>query len=272
MTGSGRETVHKNARDLHQHIQGADMSRFIKHILFLFAMLLSVTVGAQAPQATVYNTYLSPPYVIGEGGLAQDTVTYLNRKLAGRIELKLANVQRARLNFSTLEKENFKDAVLFTNPQFVGDVPRTRFVWTDSILEDGNAVVSSNARKFRFDGPASFDGKEFVGVAGNRYAGLEERFGKTVKRVDSTHEGTVLRKLLNNEGDVTIMARSIAASFARQPEFEGKLHIDPKPYSSFSRSILVSKQNPELATALAGVVAQMKSDAEWKAVLAKYGL
>ncbi len=234
------------------------------------ALLFGTPAFAEPIQ--VYNTYLTPPFVTGDEGLAADTTAYLNKKLAGKYELKLVNIQRARLNYSTLDKEGFNGAILFTNPMFVGDESKSRFSWSEPVFSDGNVVVSPAAKKFDFQGPESFDGKVFVGVAGNRYAGLEERFGKGIQRIDSTHEGLVLKKLAEGGGDVAVMARSIGTYLASQPDLKGKIFIDPKPYSSFTRHILVTKANPGLATALNQVVAQMKSDAEWKAILAKYGL
>jgi len=48
--------------------------------------------------------------------------------------------------------------------------------------------------------------------------------------------------------------------------------MDAKPYSTFTRHILVSKSTPELASELSRIVKEAEKDPEWKSILAKYGM
>ncbi|TDM05887.1 MAG: hypothetical protein C4K60_14430 [Ideonella sp. MAG2] len=234
--------------------------------------LHALSFGAAAETLPVYNTYLTPPYVVGDGGLAADTVAYMNKKLDGKFELKLNNLVRARLNFVALDSKDFKGAVLFMAPMFVGDNDKTKYNWSDTLIKDGNAVLSPAASKFSYSGPEALDGKLFVGVAGYRYAGLDDKFGKSIKREDVSNEESILKRMVEGKGDVALMAHSIAKYYVKQPEFSGKVNIDPKPYSTFTRHVLISKANPELSAELQKIVKEAEKDPAWKAITAKYGL
>lgn len=245
---------------------------FVKKLTFgVIGVVLAA--GAFAESLPVFNSYMTPPFVLsGDAGLAADTTAYLNKKLAGKHELKLSNIPRARLALLALNNDAFKGAVLFMNPMFVADNEKTKYAWTDTLMKDSNTVVSPAGHKFNYTDVESFTGKTFIGVAGNRYAGLEEKFGKSVKREDASNEEASLTKLVGGSGDVTLLAKSIATYFSLQPGFSGKFTMDAKPYSTFTRHILVSKSTPELASELSRIVKEAEKDPEWKSILAKYGM
>lgn len=241
--------------------------------LWLVAMALGLWAAApaRADEVTLFNTYLSPPYVLQEGGLAADTTAYLNKQLAGRFVLRLVNMQRSRLRGTVLDSSDFNGAVLFVNPAFVDDAAMQRYRWTEPVMRDTNVVVSPVRQPFHYEGLESFDGKTFLAITGSRYVGLEERFGKSVHRVDGTSEMHILRRMVEGPGDVTVISRGVATWLSREPDLAGKLVIDEKPFATFNRHILVAPRNPELAAALEKVVKAMPSDPAWRAVLARYG-
>ncbi len=234
----------------------------------IWLLALFMMVFAQAEPLVVYNSYLSPPFVIGDGGFAADTVNYLNRKLDGKFELKLTNTQRAKLNFTALDNATFKGAVLFMAPIFVSDTNKTKYNWTDAIVQDANVLAYPLGKNFDYTGLESLDGKTLLCVQGYKFPGLDER--TTVKRQDGVSEEANIKKLLAGQGDVSMMAKSIFNYFSNQPEFKGKIAIASKPYATFARYILVGKANPELYAALNGVVKGMSSDPDWKAIEKKY--
>lgn len=241
--------------------------------LIRYGLLLSLVAPAMAEEALkAYNTYQSQPFVVGQGGLAADVVSYLNGKLKGRYQFTLSTVPRERLNSTVINDPKFKGVVLFMSPQFVGDADKTRFRWSAVLMEDANGVLSHPAKKIEYVNPDTLKGKRFAGILGNKYAGLEERFGKDIYRDDVATELANLQKVASGRSDVTIMSQSMYRYLIKHNGLDGKLHVSATPHISFSRHIFAAKAEDKLVAALDEVMAASKSDPAWKALLAKYSL
>lgn len=252
------------------------MKVWLKNSLILGLVWGSTAAIAQTA-VTAYNVYQSVPFVLdAKGGLAADLVAYLNAKLKGKQVFELQTIPRERLNQDVISDANFKGVVLFLNPMFVGDVDKKKFTWTPAFMQDGNQVISSVSKKVEYSGPDALKGLTFQGVRGHKYAGLEERFGKDIKRVDANTELQVLKIVANERADVTVMAGSVYGyllkSSGTTEGLDGKLHVSATPHLKFDRFMFVSGSNAALAQELSTVAAAMPGDPAWKAVLAKYGL
>ncbi|HJV02763.1 MAG TPA: transporter substrate-binding domain-containing protein [Burkholderiaceae bacterium] len=242
----------------------------------LFAALLPGAAMAAEETLPAYNTYQSVPFVVGEGGLANDLVGYLNNKLKGKYHFKLTQMPREALNKNVIGDPGFKGAVLFLSPPFVEDAAKTRYLWTQPLLHDSNAVISLGSRKLEYTGPDSFKGLKFGAVRGNRYMGLEDRFGKDIQKEEVGEELSNIKKLAAGKIDATIMANStfrfLMQQMGKQNAERSNLYTSSKTHMEFDRHIFVARDNPALGKELDAVVAGMKGDPAWKAVLAKYGL
>ncbi|MFC4161256.1 substrate-binding periplasmic protein [Chitinimonas lacunae] len=239
----------------------------------LFASVLLAMTAAQATEnLPAYNVYQAPPFVVGSGGLVADVVTYFNDKLKGQYQFKLETMPRERLNQTVINNPGFKGVVLLLSPPFVGDQERKKYLWSASVLDDANAVISSPAKPIEYTGPDSLKGLSFGGVLGNRYMGLEERFGKDIQRSDVSSELANLEKVANGRIDVTLMAHSIYRYLSRQHNLTSKLHLSSKPHANFSRHIFAAKGEEKLIAVLDQVIAASKQDPAWTALLAKYNL
>ncbi|MGH8807809.1 MAG: substrate-binding periplasmic protein [Noviherbaspirillum sp.] len=223
-----------------------------------------------------YNTYRAVPYVAGNGGLAADLVAYLNARLAGRYRLVLSVLPRERLNRTLAIDPDFKDVVLFVNPFFMNDAERTRYYWTPPFMSDANEVISTTANRIEYKGPDSLKGLTFGGILGHRYAGLEDRFGKDIQRENVNEEKSNLRKLAAGRIDVTIIESTTYRYLRKQLDVEnnwgGDLYVSSRPHSRFDRFMFVSRNNAALGKELDAIIARMKTDPAWHAILQKYGL
>lgn len=241
------------------------------------AVLGLLAQGAGAVETvTAFNTYQAVPFIVGNGGLAADTVAYLNQKLKGKYHFDLNSLAREKLN-QTLDKDpNFKGVVLFLNPMFVGDGDKKKYHWTPAIIADSNAVISLNTKKIEYVDVDTLKGMKFAGVTGNRYAGLDERFGKDIQRDNSNEELSNIRKVSSGKADVTIMAfstyRFLLKQLGDQSPVKSTLYVSAKPHAKFDRYLFSSNADPALNKELDGVAAGMKADPAWKSIAAKYGL
>src|SRR4051812_16624027 len=120
--------------------------------LCVLALLLAIGSSAMAAEEVLpaYNSYQSVPFVVADGGLASDLVSYMNGKLKGKYQFKLTQMNREALNKAVLGESKFKGLVLFLNPFFVDDAAKKKFAWTPPIMHDGNAVISLASRKLEY--------------------------------------------------------------------------------------------------------------------------
>jgi polar amino acid transport system substrate-binding protein len=235
---------------------------------------LCAALNVQAQKVIpAYNTYQSVPFQVGgEGGMAQDVVDYLNDKLKGKYSFKLEVMPRDKFNQTVLSNKSFEGVSMFLAPMFVGDADKKKYLWTSPLMADNNLIISNPAKKVEWSGPDSLKGLKFGGVAGNRYAGLEN-----VPRVaDTATELNNLKNAVNGEIDVTLVPESVYRYYLKTASSArfglDKLHVSSKNHASFTRHLFVSPDQAELAKDLEGVVAKMGSDPVWKALISKYGM
>lgn len=204
--------------------------------LYLLASLFSTTAAAEEV-VPAYNPYQAVPFIVADGGLAADLIGYMNGKLKGKYQFKLMQVTRDALNKNVLDDADFKGAVLFQNPFFVADTKKTKYFWSQALMADSNVVISSGTRKLEYTGPAALNGLKFGGIAGNRYANLEDQFGKAITREDVAEELLNSRKVVAGKVDVTIMSgttyRFLSKQIGKEAQAKENLYTSSKPHSEF---------------------------------------
>ncbi len=251
------------------------MSHVLRNVIVLGLMIAGACAQAQST-VTAYNTYLTAPFSADQNpGLAAELVDYLNAKLKGKYVISLQNLPRERLNQKVIADLNFKGIVLFSNPIFVADLDRKKYFWTAPIMSDRNDVISPIGKKIEYHDPDSLKDKLFAGIRGNKYAGLEGRFGKDIKRADFGSELTMLKTIALERAEVTVMAAStynyLMKTSGKKEGLIGKLYVSPTPHLRFDRYMFVANRDEGLAKELSTVAEGMASDPEWQAILAKYG-
>ena len=246
--------------------------RSLKRVAFMGLLAGALHASAQT-EVPAYNPYPSAPYTVGNGGLSSDAVDYLNDKLKGKYRFQLRPIPRERLNQTVINDAGFKGVVLFSSPAFVDDAGRKKFHWSPGALPDAGLVVSTKKLSVEYTGPDSLKGLRFGGVLGNKYTGLEERFDKDIPRENSNSEYNNLMKVANNRVDVTIMGQNTYLYYVKtEAALAGKVHVSAGHHASFNRHLFCANADVELAKAVDGVVAGMKNDPAWKAILVRYGI
>ena len=244
----------------------------------IIALSLAITGTCALAQTniTAYNTYQTVPFTVeGQPGLAGDLVGYLNGKLKGKYVITLQNMPRERLNREIIDTPNFKGIVMFLSPAFVGDVEKKKYSWTAAIMADKNNVISSMSKKIEYKNADSFKDLQFAGIRGNKYSGLEDRFGKDIKRTDFNTELQILKTIASDRADVALMAAStynyLMKTGGTTEGLAGKMYVSTTPHLKFDRFMFVSNNDAALSKELSAVAAGMANDPEWNAILAKYG-
>ena len=231
----------------------------------------SIVLPANAETVSIYTYHNHPPFIVGtEKGLTYDFVDFLNRKANGNPAFQVVVVPRARLD-KIVATPSFNGAVAWVNPAWFKDKDRIHYLWSDRVLDDANVILSNVSDKIDYKTPLSLKGKRFGGVLGHSYAGIDELVAAGVlKREDANTERSNVLKLAAERIDATLLPRSTAHYLLHELGLTQKIYIAPNVHSSFSRHVLISKNNPALHRFVNEAVGEMTRNDAWLATLARY--
>ncbi|MGQ5523572.1 substrate-binding periplasmic protein [Chitinimonas sp. PSY-7] len=248
----------------------------LRHGCLILALFFNGLARAEPISVNTYNTYLFPPYLAQNGGLAADLVTYLNQKLLGEYRLQLINMPRSRLVRSMIKREESLDGiVLFLNPRFVDDANQQHFLWTPALFKDQNVLIFRKlVAPTEIKDLKTLQGMRFGAILENRYKDLDDmNKAGVITRIDGTSELFNLNLLQANRIDFTQLANSTFTALYRENLFAEQLVALPIPGDPpFTRHILINKKQPELAKRLITIVTNMASDPIWRETLKPYQL
>jgi len=232
---------------------------------------LSSSAFAAGP-VSIYTYHNHPPFVLEAGkGLSYDLAEYLNRKAKGSATFRIEVVTRAQLD-KLLAAPDFSGVVAWVAPEWLKDKDKTTYLWTGGVMDDANVILSSTKAKLEYKDPSSLKGKQFGGIAGHKYAGIDDLVAAgAIVREDAEKERNNLRKLEAGRIDATLLPRSTANFLLKEMDLGSKVYVAPTAQSSYTRQILVPKGNAELHKLVSAAVADMGKDSGWQATLTSYG-
>jgi len=160
------------------------------------AAMASVSTSAfAADPVTVYTYHNHPPFVVEAGkGLSYELADYLNRKSKGNPTFKIEVVTRAQLD-KLLAAPDFSGAVAWVAPEWLKDKDKTTYLWTGGVMDDANVILSSTKAKIDYKDPASLKGKQFGGIAGHKYAGIDDPAAALHRELPAQGDGPGLEGL-----------------------------------------------------------------------------
>lgn len=244
----------------------------LKKALAAACAMTALAAGtAMAEPVSVFTYHNHPPFITEGGkGLTYEFVDYLNKKSKGNPAFKIEVLSRAQID-KVVAAPEFSGAVAWVAPAWFRDKDKTVYLWSNSVMEDANVILSGASQKLDYKDPSSLKGKQFGGMAGHKYAGIDELVASgDIKREDVDKERSNLRKLEAGRIDATLLPRSTANFLLNEMELTSKLYVAPTPHSSYTRHVLISKKNPELQKLINDALSEMAKDSAWQATLAKY--
>lgn len=234
-------------------------------------ILFYVNLSAKQKHITVWNYYLSPPFMIShDQGLVYDFVDLLNSE-QNKYVFHLKSIPRAQLN--KLLEQKKQGVVLFVNWTWMGKNAKEKYYWTSPILKDQNEVISSVNKKVIYLSPNSLKGLVFGAIRGRKYKGLEKYF-KTgeITRYNVDNEKQVLSMILKNRVDVTSQPRTIVMSLSSKMDIEKQLYFSPTALFSFNRHLMVTKELDYIHEFLNNFTVSLSSSEKWQNILNRYNL
>lgn len=247
-----------------------------RHLWIALALSLAPWGTCRAAEIIeAWSYYLAPPFKLpgpGETGLSQDLVSYLNRALKGRYEIRLVHLPRPRLDMM-LENEQ-RALVLFAPSVLYGTVKGDRYLWSRPIFEDRQELISRADKPFQFEDPASLRGVQVAGLRGHVYPviGREVESGLIdLKRYNT--ESALFGMLLEGRIDVITAPNSTYRYLvAQDPTLGPKLALSRKGLGPFTRHLMFMRGMQRERDDFDAVLRRMPGDPQWLEVLRRYDI
>lgn len=235
-------------------------------------MLTATMAVSDVVSVWVYHKF--PPFIVSSDekqGLSYDLARFLTAKSKGKHEFVVEVVPRARLNNHLVL--GVDGIVAWASPAWFGDVDEENYLWVRQVMKDYSVVISPSDKPLVYENSQSFVGRNFVGVKGHRYSGLDALIEKgEVPRTDLQSQGSVVQFVASGRGDAAIVSNSAARYFAKTLNLSDKLYFAEKPHARFDRGFLVQPDMGNMHAFLAEIFGEMKDDPEWQTILSAYGV
>ncbi|MES2161831.1 MAG: hypothetical protein V4476_11810 [Pseudomonadota bacterium] len=222
-----------------------------------------------------WTYYAAPPFMTDDktgAGLDKDVVAYLNQKLAGKYEIRLMFLPRARLG-SMLDQGD-QGMVLFAPSVIFGGPVEGKYHWTSALFNDRQDLVSRVSAPFEYDGPASLHNVRFGAMLGHVYPALAQDMDRTKIRAHrNNNEGALLRMLLMDRLEVITLAdSSVRYLVKKDTRIAGKIYVSKQNLGNFTRHLMFQQGMDRERNDIEEVVLKMDGDPAWRAILKTYGL
>ena len=240
----------------------------MKPVRLLAALSLALTCAFARAQTevTVYTYNDKPPFVIDkdkQDGIEYRLCQWLTKESGTyRFTLKVVTASEAK---GMVEKDELKGVLMGVNKMWFPEPVRNRYLWTPAVLWDKNLVVSTDAKKVEYTGPASLFGLKLAGVKGYAYPALTEAVtaGK-LERVDNATEIASLGVLGAHKVDVAIVSEWTLLYMRFRGDLANDIYESNKPFSEYERCILVPPSQKALHEHLSKLLADVRKNDGWQ--------
>ncbi len=251
-------------------LEGAFLIRII--VLLTILLIAFSSKAYERLPIVVYAYHLKPPFIIDVDkklGLYYDFSDHLNSK-QDRYLFTTKFMPRKRLDF--LVRSNKLNGILVgVNPIWFNDKKEQKFLWTGTMFNDRDEVVSPIDKPIEFINPRSLIGKTLAGVRGFNYFGIDNLVddGK-INRDNTIGERQILLKLLSKRVDAGIVSRSTLNYLIPRQQWENKFYYSQIPHDIYQRRVLVPKALNSVHQQLMPIIKTLPTDADWQRLLKQY--
>lgn len=243
------------------------------------ALLAAWLLGGQSLWAAqvvdVWTYYPTPPFqtdLPSGAGLNADLVSYLNKALAGKYELRLMLLPRARLNM--MLENGTRAVVLFAPSAIFGGPEGGRYLWSVPLFADRQELVSRRNKPFEFAGHLSLAGVRFGAMLGHVYPQIEKEMESGQIRAErASSEELLVNMLMANHVDVITMANSTVRYFMQvNPAFRDAAVLSKQNLGGYNRHLMFQRGMEQVRDDFDQALRKMSIDPVWIATLDRYGL
>jgi glutamate transport system substrate-binding protein len=219
----------------------------------------SITIGIKFDQPGLGqqegNTYTGfdvevAKYVAKELGFEGDKVTFKESPSAQRESLLESG--QVKMIFATYSiTDDRKQKVSFAGPYFVAG--------QDLLVKTDNSDIT---------GPDTLNGKKLCSVTGSTSASkIKEKFATGVQLQEYDTYSKCVEALNSGTIDAVTTDNVILAGFASQSQYQGKLKVVGKPFSTENYGVGLKKGDTDTCTKVNTAITKMVSDGAWQKAL-----
>lgn len=246
----------------------------ITTLIFLSLISNSLIADGHQPSpkvVTVYSYHLKPPFIIDKTaafGLYFDLLSLVSDQ---RFEYQLTYVPRKRIN-KLLENDDLQGVVIGVSPHWFSDSDETKYLWTNSFLEDKDEIISHTDKPFEFSS-AELGNKSMAAVRGQFYVQLTHAFENgQLERFDTESEENIIDMVHRQRVDFGVVSRSTLDYLVNKNNNVKAIYISTTPHEEYLRHILVPHQFADVASHLNKRLESKLQTKEWHEVLQRYAL
>ncbi|HYP43711.1 MAG TPA: glutamate ABC transporter substrate-binding protein [Propionibacteriaceae bacterium] len=191
-------------------------------------------------------------YVAKELGFEGDKVKFVESPSAQRETLLQSG--QVKLIFATYSiNDDRKQKVSFGGPYFIAG--------QDVLIKSDNTGITS---------PAMLNGKKLCSVTGSTSAKkIKDTLASAVQLQEYDTYSKCVEALNSGTIEAVTTDNVILAGFAAQPQYQGKLKLVGKPFSTESYGVGLKKGDVETCNKVNAAIEKMISDGSWKKALDK---
>jgi len=256
----------------------------IGSVFFVTVFFFQHPLMAAEKQHTALTYYNFAPFIIGDKeGMAFDFIELLNKEAKGNYQFHLKYLPRKRINQHLAKGDDA--IVILVNPAWFKDSPKTKYLWSPTILSERIEVISRIGNppdkpkmknlpvKINYTGVESLAGLRFGGLSGRVYKGLTDAFQRgIIPREDVDDIESNLFKLLKGRIDFGITGGSFLGYLVKKHRLENQFYLSPQPFGEFTRHFLLTKSLTEEHAFLTQLVLGLPNNLEWQKIKGKYGM
>ena len=236
-------------------------------------LLATFSNRTYAEKLYVCSAYKSGPFIIDEKnrlGLVYTFTDFLNKHAQDKYSFEVLILPRARLLLEL--RLNSQCIVPFVSHQWF-DPDKRLYYWSQSLIKDANVILSSHANKLE-----SIAKKQVAGMKTSQVIGFFDDqvealiTDKTVTAFHSLSLENSVGMVARQRIDFIVSGKIPLQYLINKQQVQDKVHLSKKETTSFDRSVLVPKSNPQLSAFIDEQIAFFKVSAEWQEALTEFGI
>jgi polar amino acid transport system substrate-binding protein len=220
----------------------------------------------------VYQDY--PPFIVdakSEEGLSYELTRRLTELSDGSYDFRVIVASRARVNKEVVEKGS--GSLLWVSEFWFGDLDRTRYLWTDPLMDDAATVISPAEATVNYQSPETLVGLEGAIVRGYSLPALTPYFQDgRIRRRDLSNEVSLVKFIAAGRADFGVATVSVGKFMLRDQQVAERVHVADTVYSQFSRRMMFTPDLAEVHAFVASVLPDIMDDPGILAVTRDYGV
>lgn len=230
--------------------------------LFLFSFL------AEAKDVVMHFYQQTPPFETApKQGYLHDLVRYIDQNDSTH-NYHLVFMPRELIN-RLIEKNLFQGIVVGANPAWFDDIKKTKYLWTTSIIEDANELISDLTYAFEYTGLKSLHGLTLGGIRGHYYVGIDPLVKQGIVYRDDVNRVTQnLRKATSGRVNVSVINRSFLQFYLL--DHEQSFYISSQPYGVHEKQILFTQEHEAIHRLVNKILTKAKQKGDLEKLLDSY--